>query len=41
MGLDDAERDATPDEMTLVEYVRLAGITPAEAIHTLATREAR
>src|SRR4051812_6267847 len=29
MGLDDAERDATADEMTLVEFVRLAGIAPA------------
>jgi transcriptional regulator with XRE-family HTH domain len=38
MGLDDSERDATPDEMTLVEYVRLAGISPAEAIHVLARR---
>jgi transcriptional regulator with XRE-family HTH domain len=38
MGLDDAERDATADEMTLVEFVRLAGIAPAEAIHILATR---
>jgi transcriptional regulator with XRE-family HTH domain len=38
MGLDDSERDATPDEMTLVEYVRLAGITPAQAIHVLSTR---
>jgi transcriptional regulator with XRE-family HTH domain len=40
MGADDAERDASADEMTLVEYVRLAGIAPSVAIHVLATHAA-
>ena len=37
MGPDDAEREASPEEMTLVGFIRLQGIEPAAAIHVLAT----
>ena len=38
MGPDDAEREASPEEMTLVDFIRLQGIEPAVAIHVLATQ---
>ena len=37
MGADDAERDPSPEEMTLINFIRLQGIAPAVAIHVLAT----
>jgi transcriptional regulator with XRE-family HTH domain len=35
LGPDDAERDATPDEMVVVRYIRRAGISPDAALYTL------
>ena len=40
LGADDVAHDASPSEMTLIRWMRRAGVTPEEAIHAIISADA-